>query len=448
MSFQESSPKPSKPTKLLIITSSGGGGLLQAAVAKEQEAKANDPTVQIVKRDVLKDWVWKRLGRFSIFYWNGAQRRGLVKAQLFIVQFQWLFELFSWPAFFYKTLKILYKENIDRVIDTQVMGTSAILKAIRLFNRKMGKNVVLEKIVVDLPTKKATHCFRPIKNLSRKDKKILKLTTIAPLLEEGQSAEEFWQENCGLSEGEIYYEGLTVRQNFRKLTGKKRSPHSISLPIRFKNQEELQLMNQCLERGSIRNQVKGKEIHLTIHPEDRVFTILLGSQPANEATLTYVKKFISLAKEAEELKIPSHLFVFCSDMSDKDSLFGKVVDLVVNAKSYPKYFSVIPFSFQTDDVIAPLFHRSDLTCTRSGGQTAMELMAVSTGEIWIHSEAKRKENEMTLEDLLGGIPAWEGASALYLKKFRGAKIVTPETFIPYARRHFQASPIRALESTA
>src|SRR3989344_5789292 len=154
MSFSEPNPKPSKPTKLLIITSSGGGGLLQAAVAKEQEVKAKDPNIQIVKRDVLKDWVWKALGRFIIIYWNGAQRRGLVKAQFFIVRFQWIFEIFSWPTFFYKTLKILYQENIDRVIDTQVIGTSAILKAIRIFNRKMGKNVVLEKIVVDLPTKK------------------------------------------------------------------------------------------------------------------------------------------------------------------------------------------------------------------------------------------------------------------------------------------------------
>ena len=39
--------------KLLIITSSGGGGLLQAANAKEQEAKINDPTIEVVKKDLV-----------------------------------------------------------------------------------------------------------------------------------------------------------------------------------------------------------------------------------------------------------------------------------------------------------------------------------------------------------------------------------------------------------
>jgi hypothetical protein len=61
----------------------------------------------------------------------------------------------------------------------------------------------------------------------------------------------------------------------------------------------------------------------------------------------------------------------------------------------------------------------------------MELMCVARGEIGIHSEAKKgKAGDISLEELLKGIPGLEAANALYLQKIRGAKIVTPETIAP------------------
>src|SRR5690606_20343861 len=116
-------------------------------------------------------------------------------------------------------------------------------------------------------------------------------------------------------------------------------------------------------------------------------------------------------------------------------------------KNYPKNLSIIPFSFQNEDVIAPLFYRSDINCTRSGGQTAMELICVSTGEMFIHSEAKKGQ------DVLQGISGWEAASATYLQKVKGARIVTPDTVQEFARRVYQtdtgaALANRPLESTA
>ncbi len=58
---------------------------------------------------------------------------------------------------------------------------------------------------------------------------------------------------------------------------------------------------------------------------------------------------------------------------------------------------------------------------RSGGQTAMKLMVVSTGEIWIHSEAKLKSGGASLSHLLEEILVWESESALYLVKNCAAK---------------------------
>jgi len=415
---------------MLIITSSGGGGLIQTANAKEQEALAKDPSLLIVRKDLLKDWVWKPIGDFFINFWNQAQLKGNIGAQMLCVSGQHLVDYFLYPTIFFYALYTAFKEDIDYVIDTQPLGTSAILKALRIFNRSRGKQVRLEKVLVDLPTKKATHFFRPIKKLSKKSRSLLQLTAIAPLLEEGETAEEFWQETCGLSEKEVHCEEVYVRQAFLKYKGKGRPLGPIQIQLRYQLEEELRLMRQAFQRGSIHSVVKERKIDFYVEPEDRMITILLGSQPANEATLNYVKKWIPIAREHP--KIRTHLFVFCGDHKEGgQTLFCKVTDLLGKIKEYPNNLSIIPFPFQSEEGIASLFYRSDVTCTRSGGQTAMELLCVSTGEIWIHSEAKKDQ------DLLQGIPGWEAASAVYLQKARGAKILTPDTFIPYARRFYQ-----------
>jgi hypothetical protein len=283
-------------------------------------------------------------------------------------------------------------------------------------------------VVVDLPTKEATHYFRSIRKLSSKDKQCLRLTTIPPLLEGERSGEEFWQKHCGLSLREIRYEKFNVRQSFRKLQGTPRAEKPLLLRLRYTGKEELAAVQKSLQMRPLSFQVKEKELLFSIAPSDRVVTILLGSQPASQATLHYVQRWIAIAQRESPDSKPLHLFAFSAEWSSHtESLFSRVIELIATAP-LPRHLSVIPFSFQTDDVIAPLFHRSDITCTRSGGQTAMELMAVSTGQIWIHSEAKSHPGKApTLDDLLAGIPGWEAANALYLHKMYGATIVTPDS---------------------
>ena len=433
-----------KRKKLLIITSSGGGGLIQTANAKEQAALAKDPHVAIVRKDLLKDWT--PFASFCTNFWNQAQQKGRLSAQMICVYGQPVADFFFFPWRFFHALKTFFGEQVDGIIDTQPLGTSAIVKALRIYNRFKQKQVRIEKVVVDLPTKKATHFFRPIKKLSKKNRRLLSLTSIPPLLEEGETAEEFWQKTCGLAENEINFEEPYIRHAFLQYKKKNRPAKTMQFFIRVKNSEELQLMQNALERGPIDAQAREGAVDFHIEPEDRVFTILLGSQPAKVATLNYVTQFAQIAKENPHLRI--HLFAFCADHQEgEESLYRQVSAFATALKEYPPNLTIIPFSFQKEDVIAPLFFRSDLTCTRSGGQTAMELMSVSTGEIWIHSEAKPGQ------DLLKGIPGWEAASALYLKKLYGAKIVTPELSLGHARDlirtdNRQALSNRALESTA
>lgn len=446
MSMEQSS----FPRKILIITSSGGGGLIQTANAKEQEAIAKNPKLEIVRKDLLVDWIWRPIGRFCINFWNRAQIKGNISAQWICVWGQCLADLFLHPIFFCYALYTLFKEDVDHIIDTQPLGTSAIVKAMRIYNRKRGKNIKLEKVLVDLPTKKATHFFRPIKKLSDENRRYVLLTTIAPLLEEGESAADFWQLTCGLSERQINLEEVYVRQAFRQYKGKCKPTETMHISIHYKNAEEMRLMRKSFEKGSVQAKVMPNEVEFQIEPADRMITILLGSQPAHDATLRYAKTFSSFAKEFP--KTMTHLFVFCADHGEgKETLFRKVAGIAAHMKNASKNLSIIPFSFQSEAVIAPLFYRSDITCTRSGGQTAMELMCVSTGEMWVHSEAKKGQ------DLLQGIPGWEAASAVYLQKVKGAKIVTPDTILPLARRVYQTNSggalanhpsVRPLESTA
>lgn len=432
MTISESCPP--KKRKVLIITSSGGGGLLQAANAKEQELRAKDPHVVIIRRDVMKDWMRMKLGKVFISLWNRAQLQGNVWVQSFFAAIAPFVEIFFRPPIFFFSLYTLFKEDIDQVIDTQVMGTSAILKALRFFNRRKKKQVHLEKVLVDLPTKKATHFFVPIRSLSEKDRKWFRLITVAPLLEEGQTEEEFWKQNCNLTFQNIQYEDYYVRQSFLRYRHLARKAETALLRTRYQSREELSSIEKSVSRGAVQFTVKDRELLFSISPESRVFTLLLGSQPANHATLNYVKKFIELSEELQENQYPVYLFVFCSYYTpDPSSLFQKVTDYV-HQHRHNSLLTIVPMSFQDDDVIAPLFFRSDMTCTRSGGQTAMELLSVSQGEIWIHSEAKKTADPITNDELLKGIPGWESANASYLQHRRNAKIVTPDTFVPLARK--------------
>jgi hypothetical protein len=412
-------PKP----KVLIITSSGGGGLLQAANAKEQEIKEKFPEAVVIQRDVMKDWMGLGFGRLFVTLWNSAQRRGNVFAQVFFGYvgprfLDWIF----WPSIFIGSLRLLFKEDIDQVIDTQAFGTSATIKAIRWFNRLRKKTLCLEKVMVDFPTKRAVHFFPSIRRLSFKDRKFFKLITIKPLLEKGQTKEEFWKTHCNLTDNELQYEDFYVRSAFRKYQNLPKSKDKTQITIQIRNDEEHFLTLQTLHRGSPHSIIAHRSLQITIDPECLMITILLGSQPANNATQRYVQRFIEIARER---KTPIHLFVFCANhIPGQDSLFQRVADLVSNTPNYPTNLTVIPMSFQSEETIAALFFRSDITCTRSGGQTAMELMCAGRGEIWIHSETKKPNP--TNEDLLAGIPLWESGTALYLQHFLRAKLITPE----------------------
>lgn len=408
---------------VLIITSAGGGGLLQTANAKEQEIRKENPEVNIIKKDLMLEWVKRPFGAWAVKKWDKGQREGNYAPLNFFAKAQPISEVVFWPQIFFHVLKILFQEDIDRVIDTHPVGTSATIKAIRYYNKKRKKKLILEKVVVDLPTSQATHFFRPVKRLKPKDKKHIKLITIDPLLSLKQTEKEFWKKNCDLSQDQVVYQYYPIRQVFKKYQNLPLETNPITISIQTHSQSEQSMTGKALSRSCMQHKERKDGYFVTIDPKDFLFTILLGSQPAVDATLQYIQKIADLARYSSK-KNNYIIFVFCSYHNDhQNSLFQKVYEEALK-QELPSNVSILPLSFQKEDVIAPVFHRSNVTFTRSGGQTAMELLGVMKGQMFIHSESKKTDRA----SLLKGIYGWESGSAIYLEHKRGAKIVTPLIF--------------------
>lgn len=404
----------------LVITSSGGGGHLQAAIAKEQQLRKRYPEGKIIKKDVLKDWV-TGLGKWGTHLWNQAQRTGNVAKLEWILQQQKFADILFWPGIFFGTLYHLFKNDIDHVIDTQPIGMSAILKAVRIYNRVKKKDLRVEKVFVDLPTERATSFFTTIKKLSEKDRKRIRLITIDPLIE-GGTLEDFWQRHCLLSVKEVQSQSFTIRQAFQSYQEKKREKDLFSLKFHFQSEAEKRYIQDVLSQSERFAHFSESFFSLEFTSSELLFTILLGSQPAYQATLDYVKALIKVSAKYPQKRVT--LIVFCAHFSEeKKTLFSYLTAFLDTLNFFPKNLTLIPISFQKDTEIAPLFFYSDVTLTRSGGQTSMELLAVMQGKILIHSETKEKTCHLPI--LLKGIPFWEAENARYLIEKKGAKVINP-----------------------
>lgn len=424
-----------KRKRLLLLTSSAGGGHMQAAKTKAVEALSADPDIEIIQKDLLIDMVGRRFGKCFVQLWNISQKKGNLRMLSFLSSNILTADRLFWVWIFSKVLFILIRKDIDRIIDTQPVGTSATIKAIKVARRFTGKELKLEKVITELPTEKVLHFFKPIKKLSQADRPYLRLISATPLLRPDQTSDAFWQKNCGLKVDDVLYEDFPLRAAFENFRQKLNSPTKrMKIEIKVKNYIEKFLIADTIKRGNLHTEIFRDKIALTIEPTDKVSTILLGSQPTEEATIKYVKSFIEMANKAGDRGFRHLLFVFCNhEAVHRNSLLRRVHDAIQKFTDYPEYLNIIPMCFQGDEVIAPLYYRSDATFTRSGGLTSMELMTVAQGQIWIHSEIK---GTLEREKLGNGMPIWERGNAYYLREKKGAQFITPETFADFCSSYF------------
>ena len=428
-----------KRKTLLLITSSGGGGHLQAAQARKLKALSNDPSIEIIEKDLLIDYVGKRLGKGFVSLWNIAQKRGNLTLLNFLSKNIPLTDFLFYIHIFSRVLHTIIKKDVDQVIDTQPIGTSAILRAIKWARKITHKPLKLEKIVTELPTDNVHHFFKPIKSLSSNSRSYLKLITTTPLLHHNQTADAFWKKNCGLTEKEVCYESFPLRPAFNKFQNVfQQSKERLSIEIYVHSGEEKFYVADTIKYGNLHSEIYRDKIVINIEPTDKVSTILLGSQPTEEATIKYVKNYIEMMQKSDREE--RHLlFVFCNaHIEHKNNLLKRMHAFIQKIDNYPSLLNIIPMCFQSDEVISSLYHRSDATFTRSGGLTSMELVSVAHGQIWIHSETKH--STVNGEKLCKGMPIWERGNATYLQEKKGARFITPETFSEACESYFLLDP--------
>src|SRR3990172_7444804 len=268
----------------LIITSSGGGGLLQAAYSEKQKILKKNPEANIVTKDLMMQLVKFPFGYFGVGTWNTAQKRSIPIFQKFFQMGIGIANKLFFPQVFIKTLNIMFKEDIDHVIDTQCMASFAIIKAVRLFNKISKKNVLVKKVVVDLATKKSIHFFSGIKKLSRKDKEILTVCSVEPLLENFKTDKEFWLSFCNIEPDKISYD-YPIREAFIEF--KKKEFKDDSFLINFENDEEFKVIDNILKKTNTGFHKNQNHIKIFLTNDTFIITVLLGSQPAYKATLLY-----------------------------------------------------------------------------------------------------------------------------------------------------------------
>ncbi len=439
--FAFSSQKADRTSKnvCLILTSRGGGGHLQAAHAKETGLAKNSPEVKVYTVDILFDWLGSVAGKFIATRWNSAQKRGDLLSLAFYALNQRVCDALMWLPIFFCAFHALYTQKINWIIDTQNLAMAPIVKAARLIQFLTGREIYYEKVITDLPTKKATHFFNPIKRLTKKDRAFITLITTKPLLAKGENEKEFWKKTCRLPLSRIKYDDLPLRSTFKQyLTFEKGKP--LSLDFQIGKSEETLLMLRAAAKGCINPQIEENSFKIVIPPEAKVSILMLGSNPHEEAILDYTKLFIDLTLQRKLSQRKDLLFIFCNETPDrKHSLMKRIISLIESYENFPKSLTIIPLAFQNDSVVAPLFHRSDATFTRSGGITSMEILTACKGHVWIHRGTGPKflpRIFLNIKTIKEGMPPWERGNADYLIARKGAQFITPATFRDVCKKYF------------
>lgn len=420
----------------VVIDSRGGGGHIAAGKAQAARWNAQGPDYETHTVDFMGDEMVNSvkfpfigpLGDYGVDQWNQKQQEGDVKGLIALTKRAWQGDLIFRPIAVRKFAEYLRKfdREPERVVSTQALCIDALAQAIITVNRERGWNMKLDVVMTDMPTEQAQHFFRSLSVVGR-NKTLAKMVTLhAPrpiLLKSGETEADFWKRHIGnvrvittgrLPIREAFFEHHCTLHQSARIQMRVNHPHELSI----------------LQRGNPVTRLPAAATHVDydVRPQDRVATIMLGSQPPSEAVNGYIDAFVQAAsreeplylKERRKAKLHSaqtstpyqsppryYLFVFCGKPESGESrneLLRKVEHRLASyvgrdgKSSIPKNITIVPFTYQDDTTLAPLLHRSNLALTKSGGSTCFELMQLHNDDdhqglleeaqrkVFIHSE--------------------------------------------------------------
>ncbi len=368
---------PTNHTGLLFWARSGGGHrtAMQAIKQQKQIEYNNDLTAHDV--DVTGPKMLGFLGDWAVNAWDSAQASGNISYLERHAWWGWLAEIIMYPIVYFRTKWLLQSLAVEPefVVSTQAFCINAIVSAMRTVNHERGWNMHMDVYLTDMPSKKASHFFPSVKKLSNDDSLCQMVTLHAPkpFIKPNETEDAFWQ----------------------KYVGKVKVITPDKFPIRqaFLNTENLKnaLLQPSLDLPFVLNREDEGPINTHIKQEDKLAFLMLGSVPTNESVHEWLKEFVSASKEGAQKGRVHHFFIYCGFPGSAlwQSVKAKVEELKSQGK-IPDNCNIVPFTNQQDPAIALLMARSDLSITRSGGITSMELYHLAMSDI------PRRANKKTL----------------------------------------------------
>ncbi|MCS5711883.1 hypothetical protein [Candidatus Berkiella aquae] len=454
-----------------------------AKQVKKKQVKINKVFVLPAPDAKEKSWMQlfrHDFGKKGVKDWNDAQKAGDMKKIKSMVSVQWISEMLFGRNFEDNTFYELTKDqNTTHVIDTQAVNSHRIVGAVAHFNqiranpkrcerhnqlvrfnnelRKIPalrlfalkrfsheikfsldkKPIKIRKRMTDLPNN-ADHFFQSLKKINKWDLPYFELEAPhAPLLqsevakmspEERRKADlDYYRKKCpnlfdknGTPLIVIEFTDGPIKKEFLHY---KEHPvdknKDLSLNIKVAHQNELKMLkeNGVIDFGATLS--PSQTVSFNIPAAAKVQSIMLGSQAAVSASLSYVDTEIA-AHTQQHNPSEQYLFVFCGKHEGPDSLFAQLNDKIQQGKQsgqIPSTLKIVPLTYQDADMIAPLYSRADEAFIRSGGISCMEIEAVAQGKVFIHSE--EKGNLLTEDELLKAMLFWERGNAEHVMQVLG-----------------------------
>jgi UDP-N-acetylglucosamine:LPS N-acetylglucosamine transferase len=400
------------PPFIVILTLTCGGGHLQAARALSARFKEELPDCTVLEINLFEHWMGSFLGKSFTKIWNAPLQRGYSRVSLFLSRVGIpIFDVLFFIPIFINATMTFYKNPVTKVIDTQPVATAAVTFALLVTNKLKSKKLRLEKVLTELPTRKATHFFHPIKFLP----KFLRRLIVLEVVETFSQAPEFWRKAARLKLAQVKLIQPPLRDAFFKL-GSTSKDSTFELYLETKNREETLLLTKKSPELSGLSELNSTTLLFSRPANAFITTLMLGSQPHSRIIHEYLTKLQQLTLDFPQET--THLVFVLGN--DKTPGWSKLKKQWMDSELPAKNFIPILLSMQNQRTVALLFHYSDQTITRSGGLTSMELLQAARGQVWIHTESEIKKVPQ-----LKKMPPWEAGNAEILIKKLGAKVTTP-----------------------
>jgi hypothetical protein len=424
------------PSAVFIWASLGGGhktakDAIQEQLKKKYEKKGKkldtsadyDITGEKILSSVTIPFLGK-LGKIGADAWNNAQKAGNLRALRRIAALDAIVEFLLYPLIYFRVKHLLMQmgQEPKHLISTQAFGLKAIASATAAVNRQKGWNMHWDVYLTDLPSKRATHFFPSIRRAVKNEnlRKLITLHAPHPLVKPGTSEKDFWEKYCGKVTVKTT-NTFPIRQAFMetKKLGKELSSPSTTIKMKLNNEKESAILD-CGKKSE-----DAKTYNIPIKKEDKVGFLMLGSVPTTESVRAWLHTFVQAAPKMGGPQ--PYFFLYCGAPEKADAKnpllqnITKEIEDLRKQGSLPENVHIIPFTNQDADFIALLMARSDLTITRSGGATSMELLQLRQSKdipqrkdrcTFIHSEALSRPKDQAsyadlssrLEKLLPSIP--------------------------------------------